>query len=384
MDQSSFGERSPGQLVQVATPEPDWAFVPVSLPSPWELPTELVQLLIQAREALARLDGAGRYMPANTLLLRPLQQREALRSSSLEGTFATAEELLVYEMEPKEPTSSADPANAWREVFNYDRALQQGQQLLLELPISNRLIRELHATLLGGVRGGDRTPGEYRTRQVHIGADRRFIPPPANNVPDLMAELERYINSTDPTDPLIRSFLAHYQFETIHPFLDGNGRVGRLILSLMVYNACGLQKPWLYLSAYFDRYKDDYISKLFNVSSKGDWISWVRFCLQATVAQAKDAMNRIDKLLVLKSTYEQRIIENDWPSRMQKMVASLFGSPMITVPRIAKQFDITFPTAKSDVEKLIGIGVLEESKRKAKPQYYVAPEIFEAAYSEAD
>lgn len=322
-------------------------------------------------------------MPAASLLLRQLQQREALRSSSLEGTFATAEELLVYELEPREPTSTADPVNAWREVFNYDRALQQAQELLATLPISNRLIRDLHATLLAGVRGGDRTPGEFRARQVHIGSDHRFILPPAHLIPDLMVDLERYINDTnDPTDPLIRSFLAHYQFETIHPFLDGNGRVGRLLLSLMIYSTCELRKPWLYLSAYFDRYKDDYINRLFNVSAKGDWIPWLQFCLQATIAQAADAMDRIDRLLELKNKYEELIRANDWPSRLQGITASLFGSLLVTVPKLVKQFGVTFPTAKGDVEKLISIGVLVESRRKARPQHYLAPEIFSVAYSE--
>ena len=143
MDKSLFLPASPGSLVPIAAPDPDWAFIPAPLPRNWQLPADLVDLLVDARQSLARLDGAGRYLPSNTFLLRPLQQREALRSSALEGTFATAEELLAYGLEPKDPSSSADPVNSWREVFNYDAALQQGQKLLTTLPLSSRVIREI-------------------------------------------------------------------------------------------------------------------------------------------------------------------------------------------------------------------------------------------------
>jgi Fic family protein len=322
-------------------------------------------------------------MPANSLLLRPLQQREAILSSRLEGTFATAEELLAYGLEPKAPASTDDPVNAWREVFNYDRALQQGQTSLSRLPLASRLIRELHAALLDGVRGADRTPGEFRTRQVHIGSDRRFVPAPPNAVPDLVKDLEHYINEPDDTDALIRAFLAHYQFETIHPFLDGNGRVGRLLLSLMVFTSCGLQSPWLYLSPYFEKYKDEYIDRLFAVSATGDWAGWVAFCLRATSAQAVDALARVDRLLKLKERYESRIARSRYSSaRLPQIVASLFASAVTTIPAVAKEFKVTFPTAQADIEKLTKMGVLSPSKRKSKPKYYIATEIFHLAYED--
>jgi Fic family protein len=383
VDKGQFGAQSPGRLIQILSPEPDWAFVPDPLPTSWKLPAELTPLLIEAREALARLDGAGRYLPGNTFLLRPLQKREALRSSALEGTFATAEELLAYGLEPKEPTSNADPANAWREVFNYDAALQQGLELLKRLPLSSRVIRELHATLLNGVRGTDRTPGVFRKRQVHIGSTRRFVPPPADLVEDLIAALERYINETDETDPLIRAFLAHYQFETIHPFLDGNGRVGRLLLSLTIFSRCNLQAPWLYLSPYFERYKDEYINCLFTVSTKGDWGGWISLCLRATISEAKNALVRVDNLLVIRRKYEERLTQIRKASgRLHKMLTSLMSSPLTTVPATAKEFGVSFPTAQADIRKLVAIGVLSASKRKSKPQYFVAAEYFEAAYAE--
>ena len=277
MDVEKFGANFPGSLIPIAGAQPDWAFVPHPIPRGWTLPAELVPLLVDAHQALARLDGAGRYLPGNSILLRPLQQREAIRSSALEGTFATAEELLAYGLEPKDPTSSTDPVNAWREVFNYDEALQLGESLLENLPLSSRVIRKLHATLLNGVRGTDRTPGVFRTNQVHIGSDKRFVPPPPNKIDELITDLESYMNEAVVADNLIQSFIAHYQFETIHPFLDGNGRVGRLLLSLMIFKKCDIQSPWLYLSPFFDKYKDEYIGCLFNVSTQGDWSAWVAF-----------------------------------------------------------------------------------------------------------
>lgn len=383
MDAERFGPSFPGSLVPIAGAQPDWAFVPHPIPRGWALPIDLVPLLVDAHQALARLDGAGRYLPANSILLRPLQQREAIRSSALEGTFATAEELLAYGLEPKAPTSSSDPVNAWREVFNYDEALQLGQSLLEKLPLSSRVIHKLHATLLHGVRGTDRTPGHFRTKQVHIGSDRRFVPPPPNKISELITDLERYMNETVAVDYLIQSFIAHYQFETIHPFLDGNGRVGRLLLSLMIFKKCDLQSPWLYLSPFFDKHKDEYIDCLFNVSTRGNWAAWVALCLRGTIAEATNALARIDKLLKLKTEYERRLANEPRSSaRLHHIVAMLLGSPLTTIPNIAKQLSITFPTAKKEVDKLLALKILHESARESKPKYYIAREFFDAAYDE--
>jgi Fic family protein len=385
VDRSKFIESAPGALVKVATPDPDWAFVPANIPRNWELPTHLYSKLISAREKLARLDGAGRFMPASSILLRPLQQREAITSSRLEGTFATAEELLAYGLEPKNPTSATDPTNAWREVFNYDEALQKGQQALEKLPLSNRVIKNLHSVLLSGVRGADRTPGQFRTKQVHIGSDRRFVPPPPEKIEDLMHDVEKYMNESENTlDPLIRSFLVHYQFETTHPFLDGNGRVGRLLLSLMVYKTCGLQQPWLYLSAYFARHKNEYIDALFNVSAQGNWAAWASVCLNATISESQDAIDRIDKLLTLKKTYEEKINKTKGANiRLTQILASLFASPLVTIPSLQKQFNVTFPTAQADVDKLITMQILRKSSRPHRPQFYIASEIFSVAHMES-
>ena len=381
MDPERFDQNFPGSLVPITGPE--WAFVPHNIPRRIQIQSDVTPLLLEAHQALARLDGAGRYLPGNSILLRPLQRREALHSSALEGTFATAEELLAYGLEPKAPTSSADPTNAWREVFNYDRALQQGQELLGKLPLSSRVIRNIHATLLDGVRGTDRTPGYFRTRQVHIGSDRRFVPPPPDRVEDLIFDLEAYMNESLETDCLIQSFIAHYQFETIHPFLDGNGRVGRLLLSLMIYKRCGLQSPWLYLSPFFEKHKDEYIDGLFNISTRGDWTTWIKLCLRGTIAEAKSALSRVDKLLKIKSEYDKRVMDAPRTSaRLPRILTYLLGSPLVSVSEIMKQCGTTFPTAKKDVEKLVSLEILYESTRSVKPTYYIAREYFAAAYTD--
>ncbi|HEV7239294.1 MAG TPA: Fic/DOC family N-terminal domain-containing protein, partial [Thermoanaerobaculia bacterium] len=232
MEQQQFTEKRTGTIVPVSIGGLDWAFLPYPLPRQWHVSLELWPLLASAKEELARLDGIGRTLPDPELLLRPLQRREAIRSSSLEGTYASAEELLLFELAPTEPISASDRANDWREVGNHAAALRRGTVLLETLPLSLRVIREMHAVLLTNVRGRDRAPGEFRRTQVHLGSDRRYIPPPPNELMACLDDFERFLNDADEIDPLIRTYLAHYQFEAIHPFVDGNGRVGRALLSL--------------------------------------------------------------------------------------------------------------------------------------------------------
>jgi Fic family protein len=384
MDESLFTEKALGRLHKInILGSSDWAFIPTPLPSRWRISSGLWPLLAEAREELARLDGVGRHMPNYELLLKPLQQREALKSSSLEGTYATPEQLLLFEIDPKEPKSQHDRTNAWKEVFNYNKALRLGQKLINEMPVSLRLIRELHKELLTGVRGYQRDPGNFRRTQVHIGSDRRFIPPPPSEALNCLYELEKYIHQDTDIDPLIYCFMVHYQFETIHPFLDGNGRVGRLLLSLMIYKWCKLISPWLYLSAFFDRYKDEYIDGLFNVSSKGDWDKWIAFCLRATLDQARDAIFRFDKLVALRDDYLNRVSSCGGNIRLNKVIDKLFESPAITVPIVSSMLSITYPTAKADVDILIRCDILSPSSLEGRPKVFLSPGIINIAYSDA-
>jgi Fic family protein len=380
MDASKFTDNKTGELVRVNIPEEDWAFVPAHLPPDWEFPIELWPLLSKAKENIARLDGIGRTLPNPELLLRPLQSREALRSSSLEGTYASPQQLLLFQLQPREPKSEKDPANAWLEVSNYSRALRQGMDFLQKLPLCLRLIRELHKTLMAGVRGKERAPGEFRKCQVHIGSDRRFVPPPSNRLSACLDEFEKELNQEDAKyDPLVRCYLIHYQFEAIHPFIDGNGRVGRALLSLMIHKWCGLTMPWLYMSAFFERYKDEYIDTLFRISSNGEWEKWIAFCLRGTVAQAEDSIRRCDELRILKDRYLQAA--GGTSVRAHAIIDDLFTSPLLTIPGLVKRFSITYPTAKTDVQGLIKKGVLAELK-DVRPKTFFSPEIFDIAYRE--
>ncbi|MGB5231321.1 MAG: Fic/DOC family N-terminal domain-containing protein [Desulfoprunum sp.] len=384
MDKSLFSSKSLGTLQRIRIDDGhDWAFIPDPLPDKWDMPIQLWPLLSLAKEELARLDGVGRHMPGDSsnLLLTPLQKREALKSSSLEGAYATAEELLLFEKSPREPTSEHDKVNSWMEVRNYSRALQVGQDLLLRLPLSIRLIREMHKELLTGVRGANRNPGNFRINQVHIGSDRRFVPPPAGIAVECLQQLEIQMNSDVTIDPLLYSFMVHYQFETIHPFSDGNGRVGRLLLSLMIFKRCNLVLPWLYLSEYFDRYKDEYVNNLFNVSVNADWKSYLEFCLRATVQQAREAIVRFDSLVDIQRKYQKIIASSGGSARLSTIVESLFNVPFITIPDVRELLNTTYPTAKNDIERLISLQILKPLARsEQRPKIFYAKEIFDVAY----
>jgi Fic family protein len=384
MDPKLFSEKSPGQLSEILVQGTnDWAFIPAPLPLTWEISNDVWELLAQAREELARLDGIGRVMPNYNLLLRPLQQREALTSSSLEGTYATPEQLFLFEIDPKEPKSANSPESSWQEVANYGKALNLGLQILDEQPISLNMIRQMHQQLLAGVRGANKAPGSFRPTQVHIGSDRRFIPPPPHEVTPCLYDLESAIRQNKTINPLIFCFMAHYQFEAIHPFLDGNGRVGRLLLSLMIYQQCNLKHPWLYLSAFFEKYKDEYIDLLFNVSKNGDWSGWIKFCLRATIEQSSDSIRRFDKLLELRSQYIEQINVVGGSIRLNRLIDYLFEqSPAITVAQAIELCGSTDPTARADIERLINAGILVVSTITKRPKIFIAPAIFKTIFED--
>ena len=382
MQLSDFDDNSPGEIVSVISSSPlvTHAFVPDALPPKFEWPAELWPLLSDAESELARLDGTGKLLVEPELLLTPLREREALKSSSLEGTYTDPEGQMLFKLEPKEPKSESDPANAYREVFNYGRALRLGEELRSELPLSTRLIRRLHETLMEAVRGQNKRPGQLRESQVHIGQPPRFVPPPAEHVSDCLHDLELYLNESNPTlRPLVRSFVAHYQFEAIHPFLDGNGRVGRLLLSLTIKEWCDLSNQWLYMSAYFDRHKDQYIQHLYDVSSKGNWRGWLEFCLHGVVEQARDSIQRCESLLDLQKEFRARIQSIQASSRLGAIVDMIFSNPAIQISPLSDRFEVSYNTAKSDVEKLENLGILEMTRVNNIKTYY-CPQILRITY----
>lgn len=379
MDPNQFDSASPGRLIPVSIGGHDWAFVPQPLPRQWDIASGLWPELVRAREELARLDGIGRTLPDPGLLLRPLNNRDAIRSSSLEGTYASPQELLLFELEDARPATASDRANEWREVLNHADALRRGADLLEKLPLSLRVIREIHSVLLTGVRGRERAPGEFRRVQVHVGADKRYVPPPVNELDACLNDFEHFLNDAGAIDPLVRTFLAHYQFESIHPFVDGNGRVGRSLLSLCAFQWCGLTRPWLYLSPFYDRHKDEYIDRMFAVSTRGAWTEWLQFCLRGTVDVCRDAIARCDELLRIRSVYHRDFDRAQ--ARMHGVIEMLFSNPYVRVGDLQKRFGVTYPTAKSDIERLVKGGVLRELAG-VYPKAFVAPDVFAPAYDD--
>jgi Fic family protein len=382
MDLSRFKETKTGELVPIRTPTgPDFAFIPASLPPNWIFPTALWPKLAEAKAAIAHLDGIGKTLPDPELLLSPLKRREAIASSRIEGTYATAEELMLFEISPQESKSPHSQVNAWREVFNYAQALNQGNDRLMELPFCGDLIKELHKTLMEDVRGQQSQRGEWREHQVAIGSDRRYIPPPKLEMEKCIEDLERYINSIDYCyDPLVRAYIVHYQIEAIHPFGDGNGRIGRVILSLMIANWCKLSRPWLYMSAFFEKFKDEYIENLFKISTEGAWEKWIEFCLNGTIQQATDAAKRCEKLGKLKENMLERVRADGSP-RTEQIVHMLFSNPMIRLSHLKDSLKVSYPTAKSDIEKLVKAQILYHLA-DIHPKSYFSPEIMNIAYRE--
>jgi Fic family protein len=372
-----------GKLVPVTkrTPDVQVAFVPDPLPPKWEWPGGLWNLLIEARKCLSSLDGTGKHLPNPEILLVPLQNREAQLSSQLEGTITDPQQQVLFEADPRYPISKSDPNNAYREVFNYRRALSLRLDGKNNLPLSLRLARELHAVLMTGVRGSDQTPGEFRKIQNQIGMPARFVPPPPEKLEEALDAFEKYLHINDGFDPLVRAFLAHYQLEAIHPFRDGNGRVGRLMLSLMIADWCELSSQWLYMSPFFEKRKRDYMDLLLGVSTKGDWEAWIRFCLEGVVLQSQDAEKRCDKLLELYRDFNGRI--KGGSHRLSKLVHSLFSRPIITVTQYKKDFGVTYPTARADLRTLESLGIVEPLESEQLPQItYYCSSIYMTTYAE--
>jgi Fic family protein len=360
MDKNEFiPDRMTGQLVPVLNPTPDAgvAFVPNPLPPSWEWSSDLWPLLVEARKSLASLDGTGKHLSNPAILLHPLQQREAQLSSQLEGTITDPAQQVLFQADPRYPTSKYDPANAFREVYNYSQALRLRLDGQYHLPLSLRLIRQLHETLMDGVRGSDQRPGEFRTIQNQIGLPARFVPPPPEHLAKTLDDFEKYMHEESTYDPLVRAFLVHYQFETIHPFRDGNGRVGRLLLALTIADWCELSNQWLYMSAFFERRKKDYMDLLLSVSTQGAWDYWIRFCLEGVIEQSTDAERRCEKLLALHKDFHSRI--KGGSVRLSKLVDRLFFSPVITVNQYKATFNVTYPTARSDLKKLEGLDIVQ-------------------------
>lgn len=370
-----------GRLVPLGTGRADtaFAFIPNPLPPKWGWPTRLWPLLVDAHTCLARLDGTGKSLPSPELLLRPLSNREAQLSSQLEGTITDPQQQVLFQADPGYPESPGDPKNALREVFNYGRALRLRLDGVNQLPLSLRLIRDLHRVLLDGVRGSDQRPGEFRQTQNQIGRPARYVPPPPGELAAALNALEKYLHTPGGFDPLVRAFLVHYQFEAIHPFQDGNGRVGRLLLAMTITEWCQLSNQWLYMSPYFEARRDEYMELLLAVSTEGAWEPWIGFCLRGVMAQARDTERRCDQLLRLRREFHERL--KGGSVRLARFVDRLFEAPVVTVPQYQRFSQITHPTARSDLKKLEAAGVVTAIAGRDPITYY-SPPIYDITFGD--
>ena len=362
-----------GQLVPTLNNEQ--AFVPNKLPRHIDLSPSLVYRLDEATRAVATLAGVGETIPNPHLLIRPFIRREAVLSSRIEGTQASISELYLYEA-----AGSRRPRGDVQEVANYISALELGITRLEQLPISIRLINEMHAALMRGVRGEEKRPGELRTSQVWIGSkgtpieESRYIPPPANLIRDLLLDWEHFVNEQVRMPPLVQCALMHYQFEAIHPYLDGNGRIGRLLIVLFLISKNILPAPLLYLSAYFERARDLYYDRLFHVSATGDWARWLDYFLEGTAEQAHDALLRSRRVRELLERYRRLLHERRESGNALQLLDELFAYPYMTAPWAAQLLHVTAAGARGILQRMVNEGIVEEIPDQW-PRLYIAREL---------
>jgi Fic family protein len=391
MDIERFRNSPSGCVMRVGQGEIAYsAFVPHPLPPSLQFDMDLVRILSEADRALGELAGLGRTVPNPHLLIRPFIHREAVLSSRIEGTQADIADLYAYEagqaMLPG--FKPAAPAADVREVLNYVRALEYGLDRLKTFPMSLRLIRDLHERLMEGVRGAYGTPGEFRRSQNWIGppgcllSEAEFVPPPVPEMQEALSAFETYLHRDCPYPPLVRIGMIHYQFEAIHPFIDGNGRIGRLLISLLLVHWNLLPLPLLYLSAYFERHRQDYYDLLMATSARGAWRDWLLFFLRGVAEQARDAIRRAKRLQDLQSEWRQLLTEARASSSLLHLMDSLFASPFLTIPSVTQLLGVTYRTAQRNVGKLLGAGILQQLGKASYARTFVAEKVLQVIEEE--
>jgi len=395
MHKDTFSDLSPGHLEPTSFIEhwiteegltaqrvKGWGFVPDPLPPAIELPfllSELFNEIVAAERSLSALDASGRRVENPHLLTGIFAQREAILSSQIENTFASATEIRLVDLAPS-LLRDDKKRNEAREVRNYIRALNHG--LASELPVSVRLIKQMHAVLLDGVSGQGVQPGAFRTTQNVIGdqarpfAEAKFVPPPPQYLQECLRDFEKYCHVADSKIPrLVRFALLHYQFETIHPFLDGNGRIGRLLITMMLCAQAQLSKPLVYVSGYFEKNRETYYQLLHEVSTHGRWHEWIAFFLRSISTQADDALQRTDRLIDLQTRFQQTVREKRASALLPALVDHLFTSPVITASEAAQACDCTPQNASQLINRLVEKQILVEVSGRASARIYEAPQI---------
>ncbi len=336
------------------------AYFPRRLPRRLAISDQHLMLVADAEAALGRLVGIGRLLPEPQLLVRSYLSREAVASTRIEGTQASLDGF--FEAEADDKPLSAD----FEEVRNYMRAMELAIERLPELPLSVRLIKEVHSVLLAGVRGQKRQPGELRKSQNWIGAPgdtpdtALFVPPPPEEVADLLSDLEKFIHEPPRLPPVVQAAMVHYQFETIHPFLDGNGRLGRLLIILFLVHSGRLPMPLLYLSPYFEVRRYEYYALLQGVRTKGDFGSWLEFFLRAVFDQSEDATVRAERLTDLRERYRQAV-QASTRGIANALVDVAFRHPVLNTRLVQSRLEVSLPSALRALRQLEQLGMLDEA-----------------------
>ena len=354
------------------------AFIPNPLPPnpSIKLDGTLQRLLSDADMSIARLDGVASILPNPDLLISMYIRKEALLSSQIEGTQASLEDIFEFEMGDK-----IKNINDVKEVINYIKALNYGMNRLKELPMSLRLIKEIHTILLKGTRGKSKTPGEFKKTQNWLGppgcllGEATFVPPPPQEALKAMGELELYLHKEDGFPALIECALIHYQFETIHPFLDGNGRIGRLLITLFLYWKHIIEKPLLYLSFYFKKYRQEYYDRLNLVRDRGDYEQWIAFFLEGVIQTARSAIETAKKILALQTNHRNLLWQENISSPLAVgLLEKLFFTPYISNNDVAQLFDISFQSASILVAQFEKAGILKEITGKKRDKRFIYEE----------
>ncbi len=352
------------------------SFRPALLPPQPELQLdeETMRLLVESNRQLSRLDSVSSSIPSAELFVSMYVRKEALISSQIEGTQCTLDDVLNPDLDSNTNLDVAD-------VINYVRAVQYALERLITLPLCNRLLCEIHEVLMEGVRGQEKNPGEFRRSQNWIGAancalkDARFVPPNVDDMTEAISALEKYINENDKYDPLVRAALIHYQFETIHPFLDGNGRIGRLLILLYLMDKKLLSKPVLYVSFFLKKNQVEYYDRISEVRRSGNYEQWVRFFLEAVSKAAEDATSSIEKLTEL---HERNLGILPHSSRSRNITRELFDylekHPIINVKKTAQDLGVSFNTATNAIRKLIDTGILKENTNVSRNRIFIYDE----------
>lgn len=346
------------------------SFKPSALPPKLNIDNDMLKKLVEANRDLIRLDTAAKLIPGSELFISMYVRKEALISSQIEGNQCTLDDVLDPKLDTNANLDVAD-------VVNYVKACSYAIERLEKLPLCKRLFREIHGQLLSGVRGQEKNPGEFRRSQNWIGAancslkEARFIPPNVDDMNQAMDELELYMNESDDYDPLIRISLIHYQFETIHPFLDGNGRVGRLLILLYLMQQGLISKPIIYISYFLKKNQIEYYDRISEVRRSGNYEQWISFFLEAVSAAAKDSLDTVEKLNAL---HEQNVKKLPKTSRSNDNVRKLFDYieqfPIIDIKKTSEAFGISYNTVSSAIKKLEQIGILKQTTNASRNRVF--------------